>query len=92
MNRQKALIVSMALLCSLVAVGVAWADGTPTISWWVVGGGGGHAEAAPYSLDDTIGQPVVGWVSQSSYDLCAGFWCLVAAEYRVYLPLVLRNY
>ena len=91
MNRQKIVVLSLVLLCSLVAACVAWANGTPTISWSVIGGGGGHLEAAPYILDGTIGQPIVGQVANLPYELCAGFWCQVAAQYRVYLPLVLRN-
>ena len=91
MDRQKIVVLSLVLLCSLVAAGVAWADGTPTISWSVIGGGGGRLETSPYILDGTIGQPIVGQAASLPYELCAGFWCQVAAQYRVYLPLVLRN-
>jgi len=44
------------------------------------------------ALDGTIGQAMVGVVSSAPYELCSGFWCGTAAQYRVYLPLVLRNY
>ena len=38
----------------------------------------------------TAGQPVVGSAASGSHTLCSGFWCRTEAEYRVYLPLVLR--
>jgi len=84
--------VILALLTFFLLAGAALAQGTPAIPWSVIGGGGGHAEGgAIISLDSTIGQPIVGQVSNLPYDLCAGYWCGAAAQYRVYLPLVLRN-
>lgn len=60
------------------------------ITRYVIGGGGGHSEAGRYVMDATVGQAVVGKFSTTPYELCAGFWCGMG-EYRVYLPLVLRN-
>ncbi len=59
MNKRKAFAFSAALLCGLVVAGVAWANGAPSINWWVISGGGGHAEAGNYTLDGTIGQAMV---------------------------------
>ena len=73
--RAKIVIALAALLCGLVLAGFVWANGTPSINWWVVGGGGGHAEAGIYTLDATIGQAVVGADTDGDYELCAGFWC-----------------
>ena len=64
-----------ALLCGLVVAGFVWANSTPDINWWVIGGGGGHAEAGIYALDATIGQPVAGKAADTGYELCSGFWC-----------------
>jgi hypothetical protein len=62
------------------------------VSRYVIGGGGGYVEQSPYALNGTIGQPLVGTSSQSSDELCAGFWCGAAGhDHEVYLPLVLRN-
>jgi hypothetical protein len=61
------------------------------LSWHVIGSGGGRMESARYTLQSTIGQPAVGTMDNSSHVLCSGFWCGIPAEYRVYLPLVLRN-
>lgn len=87
----KRVTIPLSLAILLLLAGIVLASGsTPTVDWWVVGGGGGHVEASPYALDGTIGQGAVGEVS-NSYELCSGFWC-GAAEYRIYLPLVLRNW
>ncbi len=75
MNKREAFALYAALLCGLALAGFVWANGTPNINWWVIGGGGGHAEAGSYALDATIGQPVVGRVANSTYGLCSGFWC-----------------
>ena len=78
-----------ALLAFFLLAGAALAQG-PAIPWSVIGGGGGHAEAAPYALDGTLGQPIVGQAASPPYDLCAGYWC-GAPPYRIYLPLLLKN-
>ena len=103
MKRQRALIVWLVPLCCLllllgVAAGLmseALAIPTATtVERWVIAAGGGHAEAAPYSLDGTIGQAVVGSSNQASYGLCSGFWCGVRGYLgeSVFLPVVVRNH
>ena len=62
------------------------------IGRWVIGGGGGFAEGDNYVLNATVGQAVVGDIAGSPYELCAGFWCKMSVyNYKVYLPLVVRN-
>ena len=78
------------LTALLLLAGVALAANGYEISLYVIGGGGGRSEAAPYTLDGTIGQAVVGVVGNSPYELCAGFWCGMGGH-EVFLPLVLRN-
>lgn len=96
MKRTALLLTLAALLLPVLSVaegltGIALANGTPTIDWDVIGGGGGHAEAGIYALDATIGQAVVGPATDTDFELCSGFWCRAAVEYKIYLPLVLRN-
>jgi hypothetical protein len=59
-----------------------------------MGGGGGPISGGGYAINSTIGQPVVGVATDAGYELCSGFWCseLAAVEYRIYLPVVLKNY
>jgi hypothetical protein len=94
MKKVKSLVLSAVLLTTLLLTSLALASGSYSINWWVIAGGGGVAEAGTYSLDFTIGQPVVGVAKDTGYELCSGFWCseLVAVEYRIYLPIVLKNY
>jgi hypothetical protein len=66
--------ILLALLALLLLNGAALADGAPVVDRYVASGGGGQA--------------VAGLDSHDPYQLCAGFWC--RAEYKVYLPLVLR--
>lgn len=96
-NFCKAGKVILALAALLLLTSVVLASGTPSVDWWVIGGGGGPAEALPYALNGTVGQPVVGVVSDDPYELCSGFWCRGAgagagAEYKIYLPIIFRNY
>jgi hypothetical protein len=100
MSKRKITALAAAFLCSLLLVlsvaeglaGIVLADGTPAIDWHVIGGGGGHVEAGTYGLDGTIGQAVVGTVTDTGSELCSGFWWCAAVEHKIYLPLVFRNY
>jgi hypothetical protein len=79
-------VVALLLLTGTVLAG----GGGPYISRYVIGGGGGHSAAGHYVMDATVGQAVLGTFSYTPYELCAGFWCGMG-EYKVYLPVVLRN-
>ena len=92
--RKRAIQISIVVLIVLVAAGgvliVGAAPLALDIGRSVIGGGGGNSSAGAYVLDGTVGQPVVGTVSNSPYNLCAGFWCGMGV-YKVYLPFVLRG-
>jgi hypothetical protein len=89
---KKKVVMLVLLLATLVLTSLALASGSYSINWWVIGGGGGRAESGNYSLDFTIGQPVVGVATDTGYELCSGFWCGAVVEYKIYLPIVLKNY
>jgi hypothetical protein len=96
MNRRIAIPLAVALLAVLLVVGAALAQGGPAIAWWVISGGGAPSTGGNVTLNDTLGQPIVGQsavepTGGSGHAVCSGFWCGIPAEYRVYLPLVLRN-
>jgi hypothetical protein len=63
------------------------------LSWWTAGGGGyTFSTSGNYSLGGTVGQPDAGLLTGLGYTLAGGFWSGVGQPYRVYLPLVMRNY
>lgn len=92
MRRRHVRTASVVVLLGLLLAASTLAAGAPAVDRWVIAGGGGHVEAGSYALDGTIGQAVAGSASAGTYDLCSGFWCNVGGEWRLHLPLVLRNY
>jgi len=102
MSKRKITALTAAFLCSLLLVlsvveglaGIDLADGTPAIDWYVISGGGGVDDhPIPYALGGTIGQAVVGTATDTGFELCSGFWCRAAVEYKkIYMPLVTHNY
>jgi hypothetical protein len=95
MTKHKLILTGGTLLCVLLLAGGALAMSSPNyaINWDVASGGGGTGmSSASYALEGTIGQTgAATGISSSSYGLCLGFWCY-GGEYKVFLPLVMRNY
>jgi hypothetical protein len=92
-NRTTVLVATIVLLLAGVALASA-AEGYD-LSWWTVAGGGGTSGADGYTLSGTIGQPDAGVaLTNDGYTLVGGFWgsAATAPEYKLYLPLVLRQY
>ncbi|MCJ7642217.1 MAG: hypothetical protein MUO29_10040 [Desulfobacterales bacterium] len=63
------------------------------LDWFtpLTGGGGGPASSANYAVNLTVGQAVIGASSSANYGGGVGYWYGAAAQYRIYLPLLLRN-
>ena len=85
-------LLSLLTLLLVAAAAVTAATGYD-LSWWTVDSGGGTSSSAGgnYTLSGTIGQPDAGTMTDGSYRLEGGFWGGAAAQYRIYLPLMLRN-
>jgi hypothetical protein len=73
MNKQLA-IALVGLLCGLLVVGGALAQGTATIDWWSIAGGGTPSSGGKVTLNDTLGQPIIGPSSRGNVWLGAGYW------------------
>jgi len=87
------LLPVVALLSLLSSVARAQSGGGYDLSWSTIDGGGyTWSEGGGYSLGGTAGQPDAGVLSGGGYTLAGGFWGGAAAQYQVYLPLVLRNH
>jgi hypothetical protein len=73
--KTKPLGLALLLALPLVAAGLALAQGTAVIDWWVVGGGGGPAgNGGEITIEATLGQAVIGPSSADAASLGAGYW------------------
>ena len=94
MNESARLLLAAWLLVVMflaVESALAQSGGGYDLSWSTLDGGGGQSSAGHYTLDGTIGQPDAGALTGGVYALTGGFWGGAAAQYRIYLPLVLRG-
>jgi len=72
---------------------LAQSGGGYDLSWNTVDGGGAtFSTGGGYALGGTVGQPDAGTLTGGGYTLVGGFWGGAAAQYKIYLLLVLRNY
>jgi len=74
MNKRHAITLAAALLCCLVLVVGTLAQGTATINRWVISGGGAPSSGGNVTLNDSLGQPIVGPSSGGNVWLGAGYW------------------
>lgn len=73
-----------------LTVGPAMSSANFRIEWDVVASGGGRMSSANFRLHTTIGQPAIGWKASANFREHTGYWQIFL--FRVFLPLVLRNY
>ncbi len=86
-------LLVIALFAMLASVALAQSGGGYDLTWNTVDGGGAtFSTGGEYSLGGTIGQSDAGVLTGGGYTLAGGFWGGAVAQYRIYLPLVLRNY
>lgn len=73
-------------------IALAQSGGEYDLTWSTVDGGGAtFSTGGDYTLGGTTGQPDAGLLTGGDYALVGGFWGGAAPQYRIYLPLVLRN-
>jgi hypothetical protein len=92
--RKWLLIVTLSALVLLppFSLALAQSGGGYDLGWSSVDGGGYiFSTGNGYALGGTIGQPDAGVLSGDGYTLNGGFWGGAAAEYRIYLPMVVRQ-
>jgi hypothetical protein len=94
--KRTTILTTLVLVTLLLLTGatLAMESDNYALEWFtpLTSNGGGSASSANYAINFTVGQSVVGTSDGASYDGCLGYWCGGAAEYRIYLPLVLRNF
>ncbi len=89
MSQHLARGTTVAVLVVLLGAGIILAQGGgPAINWWVISGGGGPSSGPGVTLNDTLGQPVIGPAAGSgSLGLSAGYWVACTAAAAV-MPVV----
>jgi hypothetical protein len=85
--KTKIRIAVLALALLMAAGGVALANGDLEIPRWVISSGATEAASGDISLNATLGQPIIGEVSNGEVTLGQGYW-YGGDGYRVYLPLI----
>ncbi len=88
--------VLLALVALLLLAGNALAGMSSAnyrLDWYVLltGGGGGPASSTNYQVNLTIGQTARGLSTSTNYQARLGYWYGLVG-YKIYLPLVLKNY
>ena len=91
------LLVAAIALLLLVSVALAQSGNGYDLTWSTVDGGGyTFSTGGDYELGGTIGQPDAGGMGDGGYTLGGGFWgsivSIVEDLYRLFLPLILKNY
>lgn len=66
--------VGLGLLAALLLVSMVLAASGPAVDWQVVAGGGAPAAGGNITLNDTLGQPIIGASSGGNVGLGAGYW------------------
>lgn len=93
MNRKWFAAVAMLCFCALLlAETVSGMSSTNYLLEWFtpLSGSGGVMSSANYQVDFTLGQTVSVNSIPSTQRMCLGYWC-GAIDWRIFLPLILRN-
>lgn len=90
------MLMALALLL-VVSIALAQASDNYDLSWHVVSGGGGPMSSTNYAINGTIGQAAIGPAVSINHELGAGYWYGVIiqigpVEFKIYLPLIFKNY
>ncbi len=86
------LIFLVLILAGFIVVqSVAAQSRAVSLNWVVIGAGGIGATGGDVSIQSTLGQPVVGVVSEGDVIIQSGFWYgLAEFLYQLFLPLLMR--
>jgi hypothetical protein len=101
LNRYFRVIFGMAFVAlALVAAPIIFAQTSASydLSWNVLGGGGEQAASASYSLEGTLGQPIIDAGSSATFAVQPGYWGGAGAAStapfsgKLFLPLAMRDF
>jgi hypothetical protein len=66
--------ITIVLICFFIGISMQNADAQYQIKRSVIGNGAAHVSNASYSVHSTLGQPVIGIMSNNTYSHYTGFW------------------
>lgn len=98
MQPRKLILLALLLLLALALVagnGLASTGGNPSLWWYLLAGGGETSTSPGFALHGSIGQPLVGSMSNSTTRLASGFWpgegaALGMPTQYLFIPLTLK--
>ena len=86
--------ILLALTAILLLAGSALAMSSThyRLDWFTpMTGGGASANSASYAVNLTVGQTAIGVSSSANYGAGLGYWYGAVTQFRIYLPVVLKN-
>jgi len=91
--RRISMLLTLIALLALVGSALAMSSDNYRLDWFtpLTSNSGGATGSASYAANLTVGQIAIGSASSSSYQACLGYWCGMERQWRVYLPLVIKN-
>jgi hypothetical protein len=92
-NERKTIALLAVLLCILLTgSALAMSSTNYRLDWFtpLTSGGGGAASSTNYAVNLTVGQTAIGPSSSTNYQVGLGYWYGAAAQYKIFLPIVLR--
>jgi len=93
MRRRMTILLALTAILLLAGSVLAMSSTNYRLDWFtpMTGGGGGPASSASYAVNLTVGQTAIGASSSANYGAGLGYWYGAVAQFRIFLPVVLKN-
>ena len=93
MRRRVTVLLALTAILLLAGSALAMSSTNYRLDWFtpMTGGGGAPASSASYAVNFTVGQMAIGASSSANYGVGLGYWYGAAAQFRIFLPVVLKN-
>ena len=90
--KQATILLTLIVLLLLAGSAMAMSSTNYRLDWFtpLTSGGGGAASSTNYAINLTIGQAATSGSSSANYAVGLGYWYGAAAQYKIFLPIVLR--
>ncbi len=91
--KQSTFLITLLVLFLLASSALAMSSDNYSLEWYtpMTGNGGDELDSTNYAVNFTVGQTAIDEIADDNYAVCLGYWCGLPAEYKIYLPLVLRS-